>query len=211
MHKVILMVGLITATAAPAAQAGAPPSPKEQAVEAKCERELVISRGASPWQGYTSNYQEEAAGKHIQAVPLQPAFEVPKHLARYASGGKPLLAIDRQARRVHVEAAFFSDLERPDATRLAKGAQASLGTLKKLPEGLSHADLARFLVESQLIQTYWHLEARLCPGPAQDDAAAYRLELRGTHSYCTNRCQDDPVEFAVRIDKQTGALTIEGL
>jgi len=208
MRTVILAIGSITAAAA---LASAPPEPKEQAMDGKCKQAWVISRGDSPWRGYTSSAAEESAGKRIQAVPLQPAFEVPGHLARYATGGKPLLAIDRKARRVHVEAAWFSDLERPDATRLAKGAQASLGTLKKLPAGLTHADLARFLVESQLIQTYWHLEARLCPGAIQDDAAAYRIELRGTHSYCTHRCQDDPVEFAVRIDKRTGAMTVEGL
>ncbi|HOX45864.1 MAG TPA: hypothetical protein PK668_19845 [Myxococcota bacterium] len=211
MRTHLTAVWLAAALVASGASAGAPPEPKEQAVAANCEQAWVISRGDSPWQGYTSSAEEESAGKHIQAVPLRPDFEVPKHLSRYVSGGKPLLAIDRKARRVHVEAAYFGDLERPDATRLGKGAQASLGTLKKLPAGLSHADLARFLVESQLVQTYWHLEARLCPGSVQDDAGAYRIELRGTHSYCTNRCQDDPVEFAVRLDKQTGAMTIEGL
>jgi hypothetical protein len=210
MRRTFIAVGFV-AIVAPGANAGAPPRPKEQTVQAKCEQELTISRGDSPWQGYTSSHQEESAGKHIQAVPLQPAFEVPKHLARYVSGGKPLLAIDRQARRVHVEATWFSDLERPDATRLAPGARVPLGTLKKLPEGLTHADIARFLVESQLVQTYWHLEARLCPGPVQDDAAVYRLELRGVHAYCTNECQEDPVSFAVRIDKRTGAMDIEGL
>ena len=205
------LAGCVALLCASAATAGAAPGPEGRAVQQTCSDEWIVRRGDSPWHGYTSSAQEEAAGKHVQAVALQPGFEAPTALARYAAGGRPLLAIDRKARRVHVEAAFFGDLERPDATRLARGAQASLGTLKKLPAGLTHADLARFLVESQLIQTYWHLEARLCPGAIQDDAAAYRIELRGTHSYCTNQCQDDPVEFAVRLDKQTGAMTIEGL
>jgi hypothetical protein len=182
-----------------------------QDMEKQCAQAWLVSRGDSPWQGYTSDYKEEEAGKHISAVALDPSFEVPKHLTRYAADGKPLLAIDRKGRRVHLEAAFFSDLERPDATRLAKGKRLVFGTLKQLPKGLTHADLARFLVESQLIQTYWHLEARLCPGAVTDDAAQYRVELRGVHSYCTNRCQEDPLAFAVRIDKKSGELSVEGI
>jgi hypothetical protein len=206
----ITTLGCVALLGASAATASAPPGPEGQAVQQTCSDEWVVRRGDSPWHGYTSSAQEEAAGSHVQAVALAPGFEAPASLARYAAGGRPLLAIDRKARRVHVEAAFFSDLDRPDATRLEKGARAVIGTLKQMPPGLDYAAVGRFLVESQIIRTYWHIEARLCPGAVQDDAVAWRLELGGVHTYCTDRCQDDPVAFAVRIDKQSGEMSIEG-
>lgn len=167
----------------------------------------TLSRADSPWRDYTSSYDEEQAGLRLAARPLTDAHQVPDPLAAFPR----LLGIARWERRVHVESAFFSDLDRPDATRLAPGATAPIGTLKALPPGLTWADVARFLVWSQIIRTYVHVEAWLCPGPVQDDAAVYRLELRGEHTYFTYDRNTDPLAFAVRIDKVTGEMRIEGL
>lgn len=189
---------------------GAAPAPaKDKPMEKttpKCLAELSIDRGQSPWQGYTSSAAEEAAGKHVFAVADLGKLEKVAHLAKYDVGGLPLLAIDREQRRVVVSAGHFSDLERADGTRagVTKMGTVKSDALKKKPR-----ELALFLVESQLVQTYWHLESKLCLDSEDDGEARYTARFTGSHVYFTNKRHEKPVRFQVVLDKATGALTVE--
>ncbi len=193
--------------AAPAAPAGA----KESSVTEPCDGALQIDRGQSPWSGYTGSYEEEQAGFHIQARALDPSWEVPGPLAAFRVEDQALLAIDRKARRVYVAETAFSDLERVDATGLAPGERRRVGQLQGGARRMAPRRMVEFLLRSQLIRTYWHLGARLCPGAEQAGPPRYRLELRGTHEYCTQRCQESPLAFAVEIDSESGEITVVGL
>jgi len=85
---------------------------------------LSITSATSPWQGYTSSWEEEEAGKHIEARALDPAWATLPSLSAYAGAAQgPLLAIDRGAKRVHVDGRFFGNIERIDVPKLRRASR----------------------------------------------------------------------------------------
>lgn len=194
------------------ADAGATPKPKASEVKVRpnaIER-ISAGRGTSPWQGYTGSYEEEQRGKRVIAVKIAPEHERPAHLDRYTVDGEPLLAIDRKNRRVIVNEKHLSDIERPDATRLGSDERFVVGTVKTKALLSRPRDLTRFLVESELIQTYAHLESELSLVEEDDGSKLYRATLTGRHVYYTNEANEGPLSFVVEIDKKTGTVTILG-
>jgi len=67
-----------------------------------------------------------------------------------------------------------------------------------------------FLLQAQIIETYWHLEAELCMVSEEDKPESYRAQFRGVHRYCTNSCEEDAFAFTVHINKKTGGLSLIG-
>jgi len=167
---------------------------------------LHIDRGDSPWQGFTSSYEEEQRGKQVAAVAFDPAFEPPRHLTEFG----PLLAIDRAARRVVVNAAYFSPISRADATRQTPGARHQLGRCTDPDLLAAPARLARFLVLSELVETYWHVgaELRATDDPAPPDHPLHRTHFTGHHEYYTNSHHQAPLTFTIEIDRTTGTMTL---
>ncbi|PRP92831.1 hypothetical protein ENSA5_47440 [Enhygromyxa salina] len=47
-------------------------------------------------------------------------------------------------------------------------------------------ELARFMIEAGVIQTYWHIGASLCLRGESETAGTYRAEFSGEHEYFTN-------------------------
>lgn len=190
--------------------AGAPP-PKEKPVTGKndakrCLAELNVDRGLSPWQGYTGSAAEEEAGKKLAAVADLAKLEKVPHLAAYDVAGKPLLAIDREQRRVVVAAEHFSDLERADVTKSGK---TEVGTVKSAALRAEPRRLALFLVEAQVVQTLAHVESHVCLESERESDAEYRAQFTGTHVYFTNKRHEAPLDFKLVLDKKTGALRVE--
>ncbi len=175
-----------------------------------CQPPLLIRRDSSPWRDFTGDYTQEQAGFHVKAVAKLEGFEVPPHLQPGKPGEPVLLAIDRRQQRVVINAKVFSDLDRPDATNLQAGQTRQIGYLKNPQLAGGYAAAARFLVRAELVRSYAHLEASLCLSAEHDDARSYRATFSGTHRYCTNRCTDAPLHFTLRIDKQDGAIHVEG-
>ncbi|MGC4117952.1 MAG: hypothetical protein QM765_26070 [Myxococcales bacterium] len=193
---------LLHTAAAPAPAKDKPMAPKP----ASCLAELSVDRGQSPWQGFTSSAEEEAAGKHVAAVADLSKLERVPHLAKYDVAGKPLLAIDRDRQRVVVSAEHFTDLERADGTRAGT---TKLGTVKSAALRAKPRELVLFLVESQLIQTYWHLESKLCLDSEEDGAQRYRARFSGTHLFFTSKRNEKPLSFQVTLDKVSGLVEVE--
>lgn len=174
-----------------------------------CRATLEISRGMSPWAGMTGSAEEERAGRHLKAEAIGSKLEIPAFLEKYRVRGAPLVAIDREGRRVVVNGQFFSDLERADATRLGRREVRVVGKL--LGHAIAPRALATFLLESQIVQTYAHLDATLCLVKEEESAASYAALFDGVHRYCTNRCDEEEYRFVVKLDKGSGEISVEGL
>ena len=100
---------------------------------------------------------------------------------------------------------------RADATRIAAGTTKRIG--RALPAAISKLGperLVLFLIEAQIIETYWHIEAKLRLVGEQKTAHAYTARFAGTHIYFTNERNEDPLDFAVSIDLKTGEMGISG-
>ncbi|MDY0059181.1 MAG: hypothetical protein RBU45_05170 [Myxococcota bacterium] len=172
--------------------------------------QLVVERGQSPWRGYTGSAAEEQAGYHVQALPLQPGWEEPVGLRAYQMDGRPVLAIDRAARRVHVDSRLCTDVSRIDLPRLAAGERRHVTRLIASPTAFPRPRFVRFLLESQLLLTYWHLTARLTLLQEQSTATGYFSSWSGVHQYYTDRRHEEPFRFTVEIDESTGEVTVRG-
>ncbi len=178
---------------------------------AACSQKLFITRADCPWVGMTDSYEKEQATKLVKAQALGSTHTPFAALAPFDQPDL-LLAKDAQRKQVHINEHYFSDLRRGDATRLVKNTEHVIGTFRDLSfKRLSPRQLVRFLLQAQIIETYWHLEAELCVVSEEDQPERYRAEFRGVHRYCTNRCEEEAFTFAVRIDKKTGAMALIGL
>ena len=176
-----------------------------------CKSEYFITRDQSPWQNYTNSWAEEQAGKTIAAADITQDMEFVPHLASFTFEGTPFLAIDRKNRRVVVSSRCFSELRRPDVTNLPAGEEIVMGRilaanlLERAPE------LVEFLLESQLIETYHHLEASLKCIEQNNTKTAFAASFTGRHVYYTNDRNEASIAFRIRIDKKTGEITLTGL
>jgi len=185
--------------------AGVPPTKEKPVAQPKCLAELNVERGQSPWQGYTGSAKEEEDGKRVAAVADLSKLERVPHLAAYELGGKPLLAIDREHRRVVVSSEHFSELSRADVTRSGK---TELGTVKSAARA-DPRKLVLFLVESQLIQSLAHVESHVCLQQEKLGPKEYRAHFTGSHVYFTNRRHEEPLDFDVLLDLESGLLRVE--
>lgn len=181
-------------------------------VEKKCLATYHIERGGNPWSGMTSSAAEEAASMSIRAaVADEPGLEAIGGLDAYRIDGAPPLLRSKAAKSVVVNKRYFSALARADATRIRPGAVLQIGRfLDTSFRAMTPGKLVSFLLESQIIITYWHIEAQLCLEKESDTAAAYAAWFTGQHVYFTNERNVDPLRFVVRIDRKNGAMTVEG-
>jgi hypothetical protein len=177
-----------------------------------CLDRIKISRNDDPWQDMPESSWQEEAKRNIAAVEINKGtYEVFPHLAAYQLNSEMLLGKDKVKKRVVINNRYFSTLEKADATRLPAGTVKSVG--KYLDTSfllLSPKQIVRFLLDAQIITTYWHLEAELCLTGEKDGKDAYVAAFTGVHRYCTNRCQADSLGFTVTIDRNTGNISVTG-
>ncbi len=175
----------------------------------------TIDRGTSPWRDFTRTYEEEQAGREVRAVPfgdpraVTAGLEVPPDLVlpgRAAPLIAPLIAIDRAARRVVVNADAFGDLARIDATSLRSGETRAIGVVRDAAFLADPRGLVRFLVTAQIVQTYVHVEASVRLLSEHDDGTRYRAALAGVHTYYTNARHDVPYGFVLGLDRREVGL-----
>lgn len=172
-----------------------------------CTLQLRIDRAGDPWKDMTA----VRSGDPIEAGKLDKTFIFPEDLKKYMIGAQPLLGAGRD-KKVLVNNKFFTRLTRVDATRISKDEVKVIGNyLERSFSSTSAKTIAKFLLESQIIETFWHLEARLCLYREDDGKKEYVAYYHGVHSYCTNECLDKKFDFAIRVNKETGELSIFGL
>ncbi len=105
---------------------------------------------------------------------------------------------------------LFAELNRGSALRNAP--TQNLGRLSAL--GLKHfaetpRTLVAYLIEAQIIETFAHIESKLCLFEESRDGDVYTARVRGTHIYFTNQRNEDPLAFAVRVNLKDGGILLE--
>lgn len=147
-----------------------------------------------------SNNDEIAWGLTIYQVREQKTFE-----AAPLSAG--LIGVNAWTNEVIVNDKYFSTLVKTKAIGVTE--PEIIWTYKEL-SFTEHKpkEIVEFLLKSQLITTYVHLESHLCLVNESDTETAYKADFDATHSYCTNSCTTQPYAFSIEINKQNGIITL---
>ena len=74
---------------------------------------------------------------------------------------------------------------------------------------LSAPQVTEFLIESQVVNTYWHVEADFCLTEEVDTSERYVARYKGKHIYYTNCENQDPLDFTIIIEKKSGHIFLE--
>lgn len=186
---------------------------KEKDSMGTCIKEVRITRGRNPFREWdASPAGSKQAGAPVRAAALAgDDFDTPPGLSRYTFEGGRLMGIEKKTREPVVSPRCFSPLTRVDATRIETGQRKEIGKLRCVPgNDISYRDIVFFLLESQVITTYWHIESVICLVSEDDSQDTYRASFRGTHMYFTNARNEDKLDFSIIIEKETGAISLVG-
>ncbi len=186
---------------------------KEKASTETCIKEVRITRGQNPFREWdASPAGSKQAGAPVRAADLQrDDFDTPPGLSRYTVEGGKLMGVEKKTREPVVSSRCFSPLMRVDATRIDAGQSREVGKLLCVPgKDISYRDIVLFLLESQVVATYWHVESVICLVSEDDSPDAYRASFRGTHIYFTNTRNEDKLDFSITIDRKTGTISLLG-
>jgi len=180
--------------------------------ENRCIKRYQITRDKNPWLGFTSSYKEEEESKKINSISLQNSdYQPVPGLEKYVKGDKFIIGRNEKLHRIAVESSLFSELRRGDATRKSEE-KFFIGKFRDSSFKFFKApELAEFLIESQIVNTYWHVEADFCLVEENESAEFYSAHYKGKHIYYTNCENQDPLDFSVIIEKKTGNIYLEVL
>jgi hypothetical protein len=178
--------------------------------ENKCIKRYQITRDKNPWRGFTSSYKEEEESKAINSVSLKNSgYQPVTGLEKFSKEGAFIIGRSETLHRVAVESSLFSELKRGDATRKSEE-RFFLGKYRDLSFKYFRApELAEFLIESQIVNTYWHVEADFCLVEEINTDLLYTAKYQGKHIYYTNCENEDPLDFIIIIEKKTGKMFLD--
>lgn len=112
-----------------------------------------------------------------------------------------------------VDNEIFSDLQFVDVIGFAGDLTPTPTVIGQITETDLKDDewrtVVKFLLKSHVIRTYVHLESDVCLDQESNETKIYTAHFSGVHRYCTNDCYEDPYEFTLAVDKQTGNITIQ--
>ncbi len=178
-------------------------------MQKKSSRTFLITRAENPWQGMTASYEQEEKNKQIASIDLdEKYFESFIHLKEYDKPD-PLLVRLKDAPNVVINSRYFSALIKADVTKAIPGQPQPIGYFVDTEfKRLSARQLVIFLIESQIITTYWHVEAELTLTGEDDSPDFYQTRFEGQHIYFTNERNESKLDFTVRINKQDGRMEV---
>jgi hypothetical protein len=185
--------------------------PGETGTTMRCIQEVRVARAASPFKEWESR-DTQAKRELIRAADLKAGnYEAIPSLARYEVSGQLLMGIERKTHEPVVSSKYFSPLTRVDATRIETGQKKEIGTFLGASQGApGFRDVVLFLLESQAVETLWHVESILCLVSEDDSTNRYRAHLQGKHIYYTNRYNEGKLDFFLDIDKSSGRMFLTG-
>jgi hypothetical protein len=178
-----------------------------------CVTRIRVTRAQNPFRVWDARSTRSGdSGPVVQAADLvAESFDAVPSLARYAVHGVMLMGIRKTTREPVVSVKYFTPLARVDATRIRPGQRMEIGKILDLsPSPLTLRDIILFLLESQVIATYWHVESVICLSREEEAAGVYRASFQGIHKYFTNRYNEENLAFTVSIDRKTGAIALVG-
>jgi hypothetical protein len=186
-------------------------SPKEVRSAKPCIEEVRIGKATNPFRALDSR-GAGPEGKSVRVVDLKGRdFHAIDSLGRYAVSGRILMGIYRKTQEPVLSSEYFSPLARVDATRIEPGQVKEIGTLlNALASPLNFRDVVLFLLESQIITTYWHIESLLCLVSEDDSADLYKAHFQGIHVYYTNKYNEEKLDFSISIKKNSGRMLLLG-
>jgi hypothetical protein len=177
-----------------------------------CLKKLEIVSSTNPWRGLTGSYKQEEENKHIKTVTIDSGKTIiMQNLKQYNFGNEIFLALAENPKKVLVNKKYFSNLEKRDAIRITSGEEKLIGKFMDTTfRSMSPEKLVLFLLESQIITTYWHLNSELCLVKEENQKDVYTAYFTGFHKYCTNKCEQDAYKFSVKINKKSGEMFLSG-
>lgn len=173
-------------------------------INENCQSKLTINGSIAFFNGMdvfdTAAIERIGTMSPVEAAPFIPINE-------FAINDQPLLFHSADRTQTLVDSRYFSELIRVDA--ISADNEVNIGTAK--PELLSQwtpGEIIRFLLESEIIKTYVHLDAELCLIEVTDNEQVYEERYNAIHSFCTNKCQEEAYQFTVWLEKPTGMLSV---
>jgi len=179
-------------------------------VQDKCIKRYQITRDKNPWLGFTSSYKDEEESKKINSVSLiNSEYKPVAGLEKYSKEGVFIIGRSEKLHKIAVEASLFGELIRGDATRKTEE-KFLIGIYRDISfKYLSAPQVTEFLIESQVVNTYWHVEADFCLTEEVDTSERYVARYKGKHIYYTNCENQDPLDFTIIIEKKSGHIFLE--
>jgi len=173
----------------------------------KCIKKMYIERSSDPFDNFYSGYFNRdgvlKAGKINKKIR-------PEIFGKFKWNGIWLAGAASKNGPVVVNGDIFSNLKLTTATtknsdRITIG-NVNIKWLKKI----SPWDVVKFILETQIVETSWHLGADLCVVKEDrvGDGTIYRFE--GSHRYCTNECVSEDLKFDIGINTRTGEVYLQG-
>ena len=122
--------------------------------------------------------------------------------------GKPLLY--RMSDKIVVDRTFFSDIRRVEVTRFGRQDKVfeKICTVHFENLAMTEHELMRFLIESDAIQTYVHVEAESKLVKESHHENVYRAHFLASHTYFTTAKNVDTYRYVIQIDHSTGEVTV---
>jgi hypothetical protein len=121
--------------------------------------------------------------------------------------GSPLWSPARnEAKGVLLPAAFPDGLSTVNAVTfgpcsLWPGDRARVGRVTpEVYAELGPVELTRFLIVTDIVRTFLHVEAELCLSGSREGKGDV-VRVTGRHHYCGNECTDDEVRFSLHVDE----------
>lgn len=169
-------------------------------------RDYRVSRDGNPWHGMTDTAAQEE--KNLQIRADQPRGTAVSGEAVLFNGAPVLYRLEAE-KEVIVDARVFGPLVRADATRLKPGELKRIGQAAS-QDALRPSFLLPFLLQGQIIITYWHTDSllRLVREETKSGRICYVFE--GEHHYYTNQKNTGSVRFAVCVDNRSKEIFAEG-
>lgn len=125
----------------------------------------------------------------------------------YTVRSKTIAWVDNKEQRIVLDLQYSKGFVLGDVTGTAN---EKIGAVTQaLMDEWGGRKIATFLLESQIVNTYWHIGSELCLYNETNEGMWYEAYFKGTHTYYTNEANSDPLDFVVRIDKRTGEVFIE--
>jgi len=178
--------------------------------KSKCLQTWEFTRSNYPWHGMTDNSAAEEKTYFVKAArnEYNPANLITP-LGGIVKPNDYMLMRLKDKSEVTVNARYFSDLRRADATRLSPGTRHEIGKITRLgQQAFSNRELLTLLMHYHIIQTLVHTNSEVCLLKEETTGHTWQAEIMGEHTYYTNEKNVDSFSFRFLLDRKSGEMSV---